>query len=200
MNELQRTLLSIASRLLSYPGDEWDKDLQTIREWTVPLKDGSLRQAMMKVVGVFESMDITQLQELYVATFDWKEPTGLYLTAHELGDSRKRGNALILLQSTLDEAGFAWPENELADYMPMLYEFLAEASEENTPYKKLVRRLACATQHILGHVPDSNLYHGIFAVLMNHVFEVPTEEEMKRLEEQREEADLGEMPYPIQFQ
>lgn len=76
MNELQRTLLSIASRLLSYPNDTIRKDLQVIRDWTVPLEDEHLRQQLVKVIDSFNSVNVTQLQKLYVATFDWKEATG----------------------------------------------------------------------------------------------------------------------------
>ena len=91
------------------------------------------------------------------------------------------------------------PEGELVDYIPLLYEYLAEAPAENRQYQKLAQRLANATQYLLNHLPQGNPYRGVFSLLMRYVFDQPTEEDMRRLEEQREEADLGEMPYPIQF-
>src|SRR5690625_2999460 len=144
MNELKRTLLSIAARLLCYPDSGLDHDLQTIRKWRAQQDDESLREELTVILDAFHSAGEKHLQELYVSTFDWKEATGLYLTAHELGDSRKRGNALILLQRTISDAEFEWSEDELVDYIPMLYEFLAEVIEEDDKYEALGRRLASA--------------------------------------------------------
>lgn len=70
-----------------------------------------------------------ELREIYVWTFDWKEKTRLYLTAHELGDSRERRAALILLQHIVRDAGFMMPSGELCDFIPLLYELLAVRSD-----------------------------------------------------------------------
>lgn len=55
-------------------------------------------EILERIAPLFK-MPLLELQEHYVETFDYKDKTGLYLTAHELGDSRKRGAALIKLQN-----------------------------------------------------------------------------------------------------
>ena len=64
---------------------------------------GSIRKEVLKRIDPLFEMSEKELQELYVETFDYKEKTNLYLTAHELGDSRKRGAALIKLQKLICE-------------------------------------------------------------------------------------------------
>src|SRR5699024_5797587 len=128
-----------------------------------------------------------------------KSKLGLYLTAHELGDSSKRGAALIKLQKIINEAGFEREGNELADYMPMLFEFLAVVPDTSN-HERLYRRLAVALQRMLNNMEESNPYVGILQILMEVVFPQPTKDEVVMLEFDREEADLEELPYPIMYQ
>ena len=65
------------------------------------------------------------MQQLYVSIFDLREATCLYLTAHELGDSTRRGNALLELRQLLFKAGVQEETEELPDYLPLLFELIA---------------------------------------------------------------------------
>ena len=131
-------------------------------------------------------------------TFDYKDNTNLYLTAHELGDSRKRGAALIELQKQIHEAGYECDTKELADYIPMLLELLAVAPEEEK-ISNLSGRLAYAMDRILTNLPSSNPYKKAMELVMMFVFEAPELEEIAKLEILREEADLNELPYPLMY-
>src|SRR5699024_1918423 len=141
---------------------------------------------------------LEDLRKLYVSTFDLRAKNGLYLTAHELGDSNKRGAALIKMQKIINQAGYDRIDDDLADYIPMLFEFLAVApdSQDN---ERLIRRLAVAVQRIMENLPDENPYFNFLQVLMDVVFPRPTKKEIERLEFEREEADLEELPYPIMY-
>ena len=100
----------------------------------------------------------------YVATFDFSEARALYLTAHELGDSRRRGQALLDLRATLRAGGFEPLEDELPDYLPMLFEFLS-AAPQVTETIELERRLSRVCEHIHGELAAEDPYRLVFAAL-----------------------------------
>ncbi|WP_410769821.1 nitrate reductase molybdenum cofactor assembly chaperone [Fontibacillus sp. BL9] len=197
--EAKHVLLAACARMLGYP-DEGFHDMQTDLLITVqagvedPVLSEHFKQSILPVC----SIPLKELKETYVWTFDWKEKTGLYLTAHELGDSRERGAALILLQHVIRDAGFSLADGELSDYMPMLYELLA-FRPDHVHVRALELRLAAASKRIRDNLPEDSPYRGLFHILMTEVFEEPTEEEIRKLESKRETADLDELPYPILY-
>ncbi|MBD1224252.1 nitrate reductase molybdenum cofactor assembly chaperone [Virgibacillus halodenitrificans] len=199
MGPQERAILIIASRVLSYP----DADLFEAKEdinacMSEEISSVTARNRLQVAIKPLFAFKPEELQQLYVSIFDLKAKFGLYLSAHELGDSPKRGAALIKLQKLINVAGYDRTDNELADYIPMLLEFLAVAPEtENSA--RLVKRLSVALQRIKDNLPENNSYYGIFSVLMDFVFPQPTREDIKKLEFEREEADLEELPYPIMY-
>ncbi|MFC3040626.1 nitrate reductase molybdenum cofactor assembly chaperone [Virgibacillus xinjiangensis] len=199
MDQDQRAVLLIASRLLGYP-EETDVQEEEEMDAFVEEKISSLRlrQDLKAAYAPILRLPVHVRRELYVSSFDLKSKLGLYLTAHELGDSPKRGAALIRLQNILADAGYAGVEGELADYIPLLFEFLA-ITEENPDHQRLVRRLAVAIKRMSDHIHDSP-FAKILEVLRDYVFPEPTKAEIEKLEFEREEADLEELPYPIMYQ
>lgn len=199
MDEQSRIVLAIASRILSYPTDEQSHEqadiMEAIRE---DLDSELLRQKLTHAIEPLYQISLQQLKEQYVETFDLKEKVGLYLTAHELGDSRKRGMELIALQTMIQNAGFFYRMDELADYIPMLYEFLS-AAEENETTERLYLRLSLATERIRKNLTDEHLYKPIFSLLMDWVFEQPSAGDLEKLEQGREKADVDPMPYPLMY-
>lgn len=82
----------MASRCLDYPTVEllnMKPDFQEIIE-NVFEGDNEIKEAFLPLFR----FTIREIQELYVETFDLKSKINLYLTAHELGDSNRRGAAL----------------------------------------------------------------------------------------------------------
>lgn len=199
MEQQERALLAIASRLLSYPDEAFMHEQKDIKECIEEnIESFELLRALEKTFVPLNSLTLQEIRELYVATFDLKSKLGLYLTAHELGDSSKRGAGLIKLQKIVNEAGFEREEGELADYIPMLLEFLAVAPEDPR-HERLQRRLAVAVQRMVNNIAEDNPYAAVLLLLMEHVFPVPTKEEVEKLEFEREDADLEELPYPIMY-
>ncbi|MEJ1715085.1 hypothetical protein SMA37_26085, partial [Escherichia coli] len=90
-----------------------DDLLQTIHD---EIQQEDVKDRLLEALEPLYTLSLQALREAYVTTFDWTESTGLYLTAHELGDSRDRGAALILLQHIIADAGFELTDGELADY------------------------------------------------------------------------------------
>ncbi|MED3553720.1 nitrate reductase molybdenum cofactor assembly chaperone [Cytobacillus praedii] len=190
-------LLVVTARFLDYPDQTFYRECSNLDAYLrKSITSEELHSEMSQRLMPLFSLELKDLQELYVETFDYKEKTGLYLTAQELGDSRRRGDALIRLQKLIADMGFEKVGIELTDYIPMLMELLAVAPE-NEEIHHLKRRLAYAIHRIYTHVSSSNPYYQIFDLLMTHVYEVPSSEEIARLVSEREEADLDELPYPM---
>lgn len=199
MIEEKNVILILASRLLSYPTKEFFEMKPDMDELVDDIfQDEKARQGIKNMYEPFFQYKEGDLQELYVETFDLKTKLGLYLTAHEMGDSNKRGAALIKLQKIINESGFERDTKELSDYIPMLLEFIA-VSEGHRELERLFKRVSVVIKYLLDHIHEGNPYREIFAVLMKYVFPVPTSEELQKLEHSREEADLEEMPYPLLY-
>ncbi|WP_010677857.1 nitrate reductase molybdenum cofactor assembly chaperone [Bacillus timonensis] len=200
MTNEAKAILMIMSRILDYPDQTLYQGYPEIEEY-VNKEIGSvnMRNEILERTAPLFKIPLLGLQELYVDTFDYKDKTGLYLTAHELGDSRKRGAALIKLQKLIVEGGFEYHGKEIMDYIPMLFELLAHAPEGEN-FERLYRRLAFAVDRIHKNLSSSNPYQRIVDILMMFVFEAPEAEEITLLENQREEADLEELPYPMLYQ
>ncbi|RKQ30747.1 nitrate reductase molybdenum cofactor assembly chaperone [Oceanobacillus halophilus] len=200
MNQEKRVILMMASRLLGYPKENF-KSLKADFDELIEemIKDKKLKSELKNSYVPLYPLSTTELQELYVETFDLKSKVGLYLTAHELGDSNRRGAALIRLQRVINQLGFERIGEELVDYIPMLLEFLV-VTPRTPDVERLERRIAAAISYMVEHIDQGNPYRGILSILVQHVFPTPTTEERKQLEAGREEADLEELPYPILYQ
>lgn len=200
MDEQKRAVLAIASRLLSYPTGDTKEEQMAINECIKEnIHSNALKLKLFAGCSAILDLSDQEREETYVATFDLKSKLGLYLTAHEFGDSNKRGGALIQMQKIISKAGFERIDDELADYIPMLFELLV-ASPDNPDNERLMRRLAVAIQRMKNSIAGDNPYAVLLFVLMEFVFSEPTKEEIEKLEFEREEADLEEMPYPIMYQ
>src|SRR5690625_4443961 len=200
MNEQNRTILIIASRLLNYPTDSSDEKQNIYECIEEDITNKTLKEELTHACDELFKLSPLEREELYVFTFDLKSKQCLYLTAHELGDSTKRGAALIKLQKIVNQAGFEREVGELADYIPMLFEFLAVVPGVTPDIERLSQRLGVAIYRILENIDKENPYTAILTLLMDYIFPVPTQEQIEKLEFDREEADLEELPYPIMYQ
>jgi nitrate reductase delta subunit len=197
MTDEKKALLVIMSRILDYPDERFFLEISAIEECIQESLSLAIQDEVIKALKPILFMEMMGLQELYVNTFDYQEKTSLYLTSHEMGDSKKRGAALIKIQNLIVEGGFTYNAKQLADYVPMLLEFQAVADEKIA--QLLCRRLAYVINRILNHLPSGNPYYYAVELLMRFVYEVPHSEEIALLEKEREEADLDELPYPLLY-
>ncbi|MCM3568887.1 nitrate reductase molybdenum cofactor assembly chaperone [Neobacillus mesonae] len=200
MSDEEKIILIVLSRILDYPDNRMNEERslveQSIRE---SISSEEKKEHILKSINPLYELKIEELQEIYVAAFDYKDTANLYLTAHELGDSKKRGAALIKLQKLIVESGFEYEGKELADYIPMLLELLAFAPELES-IALLSRRLAYAIHRIHNGLPENSPYYHAVGLLTTYVFEAPCKEEITLLEYQREQADQDELPYPLMYQ
>jgi nitrate reductase delta subunit len=85
---------------------------------------------------------LAERQRRYVETFDLDRRATLHLTYYLLGDTRKRGLALLRLKRLYAAAGLPFDTNELPDYLPALLEFAALAAAGYGPTLLGEHRLA----------------------------------------------------------
>jgi nitrate reductase delta subunit len=145
----QAELLAL-SGLLGYPDDRWHARWPARRRVLVRRRLDRAA-ALVPLAGLTPS----QRRQMYVATFDFDGEAALYLTAHEAGDERRRGELLHELQVALDAAGFLPPPTELPDYIPALLEFVALAPRQRAA---LGARVGCALARIAAHLPLDHPY------------------------------------------
>lgn len=204
-DEVRRGVFMAAARLLAYPDRALHVLLPEIAAYLRELPDSGPVTALETVAEWLRDTNVAEVEARYVATFDFNESTALYLTAHELGDSRRRGQALVELRTLLRAAGFEEATEELPDYLPLLLEFLAHAplALADTPITTdalgaLERRLAAVCERICTHLGTDNPYRDVFVALLG-VLPEPAEANPERRFPQREQADTGEMPYPLHY-
>ncbi|SFU31443.1 nitrate reductase molybdenum cofactor assembly chaperone [Alicyclobacillus macrosporangiidus] len=152
--------LKLASVLLAYPGDDFPAWLEEAARLAEETADAEVSAA----VAALRAMPMAELARCYVATFDMQETTALYLTAHELGDSRERGAALLRLHAMLRAAGLEPVRGELPDYLPLLLEFLA-AKPAGMPTEALEKRLGTVCRAIAARLAATHPYRPLFVLV-----------------------------------
>ncbi len=189
MNDDARLVLKLISELLDYPGrlGFWDRvsehaDLA-----------GELDARLKVVYDEFRQHKTIELEKVYVATFDFNPKASLYITGHELGDSRDRGQALIELTALYRRAGYEVSDDQLADFLPQLLEFIAVRPDLGNAL--LLKRIARAAQRIRDHLGTDNLYRPLFDLILR-TLEYP----VKPVDSGRDEhPDLDNLPYPVEY-
>lgn len=196
-DQFRQVALKAAACLLGYPDDAFWLLLPRVEAYLRTLQETQPIAALAQVAETIRGLEPPALAALYVATFDFSEPTALYLTAHELGDSRQRGMALLSLRSMLRAAGFEPASAELPDYLPMLLEFLSCAPTD-CETSELELRLAAVCTRIHGKLADEHPYKGIFTALLSILPDGVSAGPQGQFPG-REKADTGALPYPLHY-
>ncbi|MEK6670161.1 MAG: nitrate reductase molybdenum cofactor assembly chaperone [Aquabacterium commune] len=122
-----RSLRALA-RLLAYPNAELRAHLGDLLE-ALHAEQG-LSEARLagleRLVSQLSASDAYEVESDYVALFDRGRATSLHLFEHVHGDSRERGQAMVDLVQTYEQAGLRLkPDNggELPDHLPLVMEF-----------------------------------------------------------------------------
>lgn len=189
MTDEDRLKLKLVAGLLGYPGlAAFSRRLRS----RTPLAQ-ALDARLGAVCRAFRQLGMLELEKTYVASFDFDAKGSLYVTAHEMGDSRDRGQALIELAELYRGAGYEVPDDQLPDYLPMLLELAALRPEALAP--RHIERIAAVSRQIALHLGRDHAYQPLFEVLGDalgarggaaapHVDENP---------------DLTNLPYPVEY-
>jgi nitrate reductase delta subunit len=79
------------------------------------------------------SSSLAELQETYVALFDFNAALAPYLGHHLYGDNQKKGAYLIDLKGEFRRFDFTPASNELPDHLEILLRFLAHLDQHERP-------------------------------------------------------------------
>ncbi|GAA4711709.1 nitrate reductase molybdenum cofactor assembly chaperone [Phytohabitans rumicis] len=125
MNATQRAVAArAASLLLRYP----DADVLA----TLPTLRAALDDLPEPVAGPLRTLaahradtDPGRLTAGYVELFDFRRRYCLHLTYYTAGDTRRRGEALVLFAAAYKAAGLTVVDGELPDYLPAVLDLAA---------------------------------------------------------------------------
>ena len=188
MTDTVRITLKLIAGFMDYPGTPAFK--QRVHD-RYPIAQECCPE-LAKMLEVWQD-NWDRLEEAYVATFDLSETAALYLTAHEFGDSRARGPALIQIGQLLSDAGYGVALGELPDYLPLLIEWLAVSPDSKS--LELKDRVAAVAQKILQVLTDGHPYRPLF-VMLNEALGgggSPLSADVG------ERPDLDDLPFPLEF-
>ncbi|HMA46224.1 MAG TPA: nitrate reductase molybdenum cofactor assembly chaperone [Frankiaceae bacterium] len=114
----------VASLLLQYPDDALTGRLPLLSAAVDTLPAGP-RQPLRRFLDHLAGTPPPALAADYVATFDLRRASCLYLTYYAYGDTRRRGMALLRFQDAYRRAGLTLTGGELPDFLPVVLEFSA---------------------------------------------------------------------------
>lgn len=117
------------ARLLDYPAGK--EQLQT--DYAV-ISDLLNRQRLDNPIASFADFAAisseAELEEEYVATFDFNPATAPYLGHHLFGDNQKKGSYMIMLKQEYERCGYTPAGVELPDHLSVLLGFLAHLARQ----------------------------------------------------------------------
>jgi nitrate reductase delta subunit len=118
----------LASILLQYPTRALFEGLDEL-EAAARSCPGPARGHLMKFVDWLRATPPDEVGKHYVATFDLRKRSALYLTYYRHGDTRRRGMALLAFKNAYRAAGLEPAGDELPDHLPVVLDFAAVTSQ-----------------------------------------------------------------------
>ena len=113
-----------ASLLLRYPDDDVRAALPVLRDALGALPP-AVAEPLRLLTAHRGAADPTELAAAYVQLFDFRRRCCLHLTYYTCGDTRRRGEALVLFAAAYKAAGLRLVDGELPDYLPAVLDLAA---------------------------------------------------------------------------
>ncbi|CAM5241178.1 nitrate reductase molybdenum cofactor assembly chaperone [Streptomyces antimycoticus] len=135
MNAAAPAVHQAAALLLGYPGPDWPARRTLVRDCLIELGTPAAAP-LLRFCAAVDGVPVLDLASAYVRTFDRSRRRTLHLTYYTDGDTRRRGGTLAALKAHYRAHGWAPPEDELPDHLPLLLEFAARCP---APGSRLLR-------------------------------------------------------------
>ena len=143
--------------LLAYPQDR-DAMLASIDRVASYLESREIPSPAHPFADLLRQSTLAELQEDYVATFDFTPANAPYLGHHLYGDQQKKPAYLIELKQEFARFGFSPAGCELPDHLSVLLAFLAhlcDSGEEQARRRFLEESVLPGLQKLLAAGADS---------------------------------------------
>jgi nitrate reductase molybdenum cofactor assembly chaperone NarJ/NarW len=111
------------SRLLDYPKRK-EELIASYQQVAGRLEQDGLESPALPFARMVEGSTLTELQEDYVAHFDFNPVFAPYLGHHLYGDNQKKAAFMIRVKQEFGRFGFAPADNELPDHLGVMLSFL----------------------------------------------------------------------------
>lgn len=120
----------IASWLLRYPDARLLGGRDELAQAAAGLRDRRVREPLHRFALAFAAESSGRLlAERWIATFESRRRTSLYLTYFTHGDTRGRGQELLRLRKLYRAGGLPMEGRELPDFLPAMLEFAGSAPD-----------------------------------------------------------------------
>jgi nitrate reductase molybdenum cofactor assembly chaperone NarJ/NarW len=117
-------------RLLEYPQNK-ESMMHCLSAVNCHLEKSGLEAAIHNFERFLSDSTLPELQEDFVANFDFNPAKAPYLGHHLYGDNQKKATYMIMLKQEYDRFGFSPNRNELPDHLSVLLGFLAHLGLKN---------------------------------------------------------------------
>jgi len=134
LNVLNDALVDL-SRLVDYPDDDTFSPA-TRADLVATYPETAQKAKLLKVFDQLAQGTPLQQQEHYANLFEMNKRYTLYMSYYKMTDSRERGTVLAKLKMLYEMFGVTIAGSELADFLPILLEFLAYGSFDGDPRKQ----------------------------------------------------------------
>lgn len=124
-----RVIWQAASLLLAYPDDGHTERLATVGALLEHVS-GDPAVMLGRTLAASCAADPLRAASEYVATFDMRRRSTMYLTYWTAGDTRNRGTQMLAFQQAYRDAGVSPPDDESADHLAVVLEFAATVDPE----------------------------------------------------------------------
>ncbi|MGN6795427.1 MAG: nitrate reductase molybdenum cofactor assembly chaperone [Streptosporangiaceae bacterium] len=121
----------LASILLQYPTQALFDGIDTLAA-AARSGPGPARRHFMGFLDWLRATPPHEVAQHYVATFDLRRRSALYLTYYRHGDTRRRGMALLAFKNAYRAAGLEPAGEDLPDHLPVVLDFAAVAPQGET--------------------------------------------------------------------
>ncbi len=125
--------LRLLALLLDYPDEQLLAGREEVDRALAELEPSPSRDLLAAFVTWLYETARFDVEQEYVASFDFSKRTTLYLSFYTYGDRRQRGMAMLALKERFAAAGLPFDSDggNLPDYLPALLEFAALAPPED---------------------------------------------------------------------
>lgn len=158
------------ARLLDYPTgkEQLQTDYDVVSDYLNRMR---LNSSIASFADFAATSSDAELEEEYVASFDFNPATAPYLGHHLFGDNQKKGSYMIMLKQEYERCGYSPAGVELPDHLSVLLGFLAHLARQDTGGLRQPFIVKCV-------LPGVERYHAAFDTTHNSHWKVLVEAAM----------------------